>query len=547
MAIVLFLVLIVLTGCQSTPQLAIQEPVIEGIASWQECIDHKDSPQGKAEFQRKLPTVVNEANKGWLAPYVEQMAISPLSHLVQFQLAVQEKNAFKAQKYLAKIYPHELDESWLMSYNQSLGKFWRLQRQPVRELHVLQSHGASKSDMIKAMRQYPPQVLQKYVGQDNSGIIKAAIWLQDPWRKEKFHASFNQIAELLKQKRVNAADLSNNHYGLILPLSGENASMGQAIKDGFVSAFYEFSDAKSRLSFYDITSEGIEAIVKKGTQSGVTHWVGPLEHPQVNQLASLKESSQSVLAFNESVPQGVKSLSLSTHIEARLAAEHALQQGYRQALMVSGDTSWHQALGEAFAEHFQRLGGKVVESATFKGDVMKQLSQAVQLQSTLSVQHQKEDVVVQPSVRQDIDMVFLALNSEEAAQVKPMLRYLYAGHWPVYASSAVLSARENKAHYADLEGVQLFDWPWIHQSNKQAETKLQSMRHQLSKQHPQFDESSRLYAMGIDAFLLCHFTAIKDFPFSFDGASGSLQVRQGAVERSLLHAVIRREGLQYVS
>jgi outer membrane PBP1 activator LpoA protein len=154
-----------------------------------------------------------------------------------------------------------------------------------------------------------------------------------------------------------------------------------------------------------------------------------------------------------------------------------------------------------------------------------------QRQSTTSVSAES-----QPSRRQDVDFLFLAATPQQAQQVKPTLIFQYAGDLPVYATSHLHAATDNRTQYLDLEGIRFTETPWL------LDAQL-PLRQEIERKWPQARGSlGRLYAMGADAYLLAprlnQFLALPET--QIDGLSGTLSITpERRIERRLPWAEFR--------
>jgi branched-chain amino acid transport system substrate-binding protein len=146
--------------------------------------------------------------------------------------------------------------------------------------------------------------------------------------------------------------------GIILPLSGESASVGQAIKNGITLAWeklpaavqsklelvYEDDQILPKLSvnaFRKLAAENVGVVINAGSASG-------------NALAPLAEQHQVPTIAIASDPQVVRgrkyivNLYTTPETEARVAIEEALRRGYRRVARIMAIHDWSFALKKAF-------------------------------------------------------------------------------------------------------------------------------------------------------------------------------------------------------
>ena len=193
---------------------------------------------------------------------------------------------------------------------------------------------------------------------------------------------------------------------------------------------------------------------------------------------------------------------------------------------------WGNRVFEAFRQEWQTLGGTVVAAEP----LAEPIELANQIADMLQIRSNGGSDESQPSRRQDIDFLFLAATPQQAQQVKPTLIFQYAGDLPVYATSHLHAATDNRTQYLDLEGIRFTETPWL------LDPQL-PLRQEIERKWPQARGSlGRLYAMGADAYQLAprlnQLLALPDT--RIDGLSGTLSLTpQQRIERRLPWAEFR--------
>jgi uncharacterized protein len=313
---------------------------------------------------------------------------------------------------------------------------------------------------------------------------------------------------------------SNNgiqSIGLLLPLQGPLANIGLSVKQGFLAAADE-SRSAPRIIFIDTCLESDmqaaynEALVKK-----VQIIVGPLLKPQVQNIASL-QTHIPILALNYlnpdiSTPPQLVQFGLSPVDEAQQATQLAWQRGKRSALIITANGNWGTHLGETFAQQWQALGGTVVDTLSLSenlSDITKQMRHFLHFKPP----HNK---------RTDFDVIFLATNSRIGRQVKPLLKFFYAGDVPVYATASIYSGASSPRFDKDLNQVIFCAAPWS-LANNRIEPNLYQ---QLKSSFPiRFNQNRKYYALGIDAFhIIQQLERLNQSPQqTLQGATGTLSL-----------------------
>jgi len=128
----------------------------------------------------------------------------------------------------------------------------------------------------------------------------------------------------------------------------------------------------------------------------------------------------------------------------------------------------------------------------------------------------------------------LAAPPEQARQLRPLFDFYFAENLPIYANSSIYSGTPNPQKDRDMNGIIFCDMPWLFSKNSNA--------HNVLKQNGINAINLRLYAMGMDAFLLtAHLKQLQASPQSgIRGATGTLYLRsQNQIERQLSWAKMR--------
>jgi outer membrane PBP1 activator LpoA protein len=359
----------------------------------------------------------------------------------------------------------------------------------------------------------------------------------DNWRKQnpKHPAAVQLPLPLTKLKELASQPLSK--IALLLPQDGPLASVGKALREGFMAAHYQAQQAGQQppaIEFYDSSRlTSLDEFYRKAQADGVQLVVGPLEKPLVKQLSTRPQLPITTLALNysegEQGPAQLFQFGLAAEDEAREVSRRARADGLHRAAIMVPKGEWGDRVLRAFSQDWQANGGSIV--ATERVDQPVQLAQQIadmfqlrqsegrakSLQSTVGSQ-----VAAQPSRRQDIEFIFLAATPQQAQQIKPTLNFQYAGDVPVYATSHVFSASGDVNQYNDMNGIRFCETPWLLDAND-------PLRKQVTAQWPQAAGSlGRLYAMGVDAYRLApRLGQLKALPDSrIEGQSGSLGMTQ---------------------
>ena len=306
----------------------------------------------------------------------------------------------------------------------------------------------------------------------------------------------NPVISNNQNSALSTPAVSNNNViqpiALLLPLQGPLANIGQSVKKGFLAAAEE-NGASPRIILIDTSVESsIQAAYTAAIAKNAQIIVGPLLKPEVQSIAGL-QTRVPVLALNYlnsdiSTPPELVQFGLSPIDEANQATSQAWQSGKRSALIITSNGNWGSQIGEAFAQQWQALGGTVVGQLALSenpADITKQMSHFLHFKPP----HDR---------RTDFDVIFLASSPQIGRQVKPLLKFFYAGDIPVYATASIYSGIPGSQRFdKDLNQIIFCAAPWS-LANDRIEPNLYQ---QLKSASPErFNRNSKYYALGIDAF-----------------------------------------------
>jgi len=304
------------------------------------------------------------------------------------------------------------------------------------------------------------------------------------------------------------------HVALMLPTKGPLAKSGQAIRDGFMTAYFRamgYNRQVPEVTLVDTSeTDDILGQYRSLTAKGVQLIIGPLTKKHVRSLQAMDSLPVPVLALNygdinPEQPANLLQFGLSPEDEAKQVAFRAFQEGHRQAAILTPEGNWGERISLSFAEQWATQGGEVVSQAKFGGAQNKDYLKVVRglfnidasVQRTALVEQViDQDVEYEPRRRQDVDLIFLAALPSQARQILPMFDYQYAGDLPVFAVSSIYSGKNDPARDKDIEGIRFVDMPWqLYQST--AKQEIQSVFGKT-----RVNGYERLFALGLDAYQL---------------------------------------------
>lgn len=316
------------------------------------------------------------------------------------------------------------------------------------------------------------------------------------------------------------------HIALLLPLQGPMGPNGQAVRDGFLNAYYDSlakTHVQQTISFYDTSSNPNTAVIyQQALSQGADIVVGPLLKDDVETLQSAGGINVPTLALNytdNSLPNNFYEFGLSQADEVQQVADKAWQSGRSRAIIIAPSNPWGDRVSKKLSSRWESLGGKISDTYNYSShaDFTKEIANLLhvvpatedrkkQLQNNTTAQEQIR--------RQDFDVIFLLSEPQTAREIVPLLRFNYAQNIPIYSTSVIYSGSPNPQKDTDLNGVIFADIPWV----------LQSAHN-----------SNRLYAVGRDAYVISNglqrMTNLPNFP---------LYAATGALTLNPNHQIFRR-------
>jgi outer membrane PBP1 activator LpoA protein len=355
-------------------------------------------------------------------------------------------------------------------------------------------------ETTRALRATPPQL-----------EIALAIW------RERYpgHPAIPDFLNAL-QGRDQATPPADGQIAVLLPLSGTLAEAGMAVRDGLLTAHFQTAGAaRQRLRFYDTGSgtDRVWSLYQRAVSEGARQVIGPLSKEAVIALVAAGELSVPVLALNnlpddKPAPAQLYQFALAPEDEAEQVATRAWEDGQRRALVLIPENALGQRLQQAFVQHWQTLGGTLVDVRSYGTDqnsysdivrgLLKLDASEQRLQDLTRLLGQKPVFIPRP--RQDADFVFLAGQPDQARLLRPLFSFHHAENLPIYATSQVYDGTTGMASLdRDLNGLRLCDMPWMLPTGHPGV----SLRGEITRLWPnRAMRYARLYALGIDALQL---------------------------------------------
>lgn len=308
-----------------------------------------------------------------------------------------------------------------------------------------------------------------------------------------------------------------SQVAVLLPLSGSStATVAAAIRDGIVAAYEQSSSTGTApiLRFYDVGDNAgyARTAYDKALSDGANAIIGPLRKEAVAAIVSQREVPVPTITLNTVESSGLRGdtsniiqFGLAPEDEARAAASRAIGLGLKNAIVLQTDDSRGDRETRAFQDAMFLYGGDVAHVAvlpTDSYDYSAQIREALAidksdgrfrtLSSTIG-----EKLFFEPSIRNDVDVVFLAISSEQARSVRPQLDFFHAREIARLGTSRVASLDDDQKNNQDLNTIFYPDAPWVLRASMKQDPLYQT----IVNSFPSADGAyAKLYALGADAW-----------------------------------------------
>lgn len=382
---------------------------------------------------------------------------------------------------------------------------------------------AERDANVEAIRSLLGQIRPAALQRDAAGLDRA-----DPVY-DHVAASLRALGLAMPTPRGVATSSSSTRaqrVALLLPGSGPLAPAGEAVRDGFMSAYFADPGPRPEVLVYDAgdsVEQNLEAF-RSASADGVDRIVGPLSREAVSALFELGTLQTPLLALNRgsvTPPPGSQSFALSPEDEGLAAAQRLLALGYRRVIAANGGDEHARRVLAALTPEFARGGGQIVAeinppagSPDYSGEIARALSSAGQRAPA-------PDAPAGDSLF-DIDALYLAVRTDQARLLVPQLRTAGVFDRPILASSQIRGGEGVSRLDRDFDGIEFSELPWMLGASAPGLPAREDLRALPSAR----GASARLFAFGIDAYrVLAALPALSRMPgTAIEGATGSLSL-----------------------
>ena len=363
------------------------------------------------------------------------------------------------------------------------------------------------------------------------------------YENKKFQENKNSSRESLK-------DFSNDelisqtssfsppkNVGIILPFDKAYGNISKSIINGITEAYYSSPRfmANTKLFFYPSNMRNFNQIPNRVRKDEIDFLIGPLRKENFSKIMDQISDDIDVLNLNISNSKnnrrkGFFLFSLNPEVEARQVAKFARARGAR-AIVITQNSNWGKRISKAYHEEWNNSDGEILDHIIYEpneknfSDIITKIlhiDESYARKNFISKLIQKK-IKFEARRRQDIDVILLATDHNDARQIIPQLRFHKAEKLPVFATSRAFAFTQDISFYKDLDGLYFLDMPLLNNRDYLSNATIESI-------YP------RLFAFGHDAMNLItylHQMARNEF-LTFPGKTGYLRVNsEGIVVRNL--------------
>lgn len=333
--------------------------------------------------------------------------------------------------------------------------------------------------------------------------------------------------------------------GLMLPLSGPLSRAGRAVRDAFFATYLSNSgDVGYQVRVYDTAAEPIPALYERALLDGADVLVGPLQKEAVTAMNDL-DPEVPVLALNylgDALPApNLVQLGLAIEDEARTLEQWINDAGLERLVLLHNNQDWSQRALAAFQSDW--TGPLVIQPLEDIRTITESVGVAMHVAASEERRAALQDVIREnveflPRARGDVDAVLALVTPVEATALVPALKFHFADHLPVYATSQTVRGASPE-RLTPLAGFRVSELPWF----VVADGAYRELNSAFELTGSPFVS---LYALGVDAFRLAdRLPLILGGNLSeLLGSTGELRFPpDGRIERRLARTVVRRGSL----
>jgi len=164
------------------------------------------------------------------------------------------------------------------------------------------------------------------------------------------------------------ADDDTVRVDLLLPMSGPNAKLGEAMLNAAQLALFDFADNNFELALHDTAGDPFFATeaAQKAVSEDASLIIGPLLGRSVRAIRSIVRSKGvPMIAFSSDgavAGNGIYTMGFLPEAEVERVTDYAIDRGLRRFAVMAPDSDYGRAVVEAFAVSLEIAGGELIRT-----------------------------------------------------------------------------------------------------------------------------------------------------------------------------------------
>lgn len=189
--------------------------------------------------------------------------------------------------------------------------------------------------------------------------------------------------------------------GLLLPLSGRSAKLGEALRNAAMMSLFDISSGRLVLQFYDTegTAEGARAASELAISQGAELIIGPVFSEEVRAIRENTHSADvGVITFSShpsNLGDGIYTISTLTSQQVDHIVSYACDKGYKRFAILSQDNATGDIAAMAAKAAADRCGATITKAGFYysKTDNLQPTVQQVMPRLLEDLQKEKDEEV----------------------------------------------------------------------------------------------------------------------------------------------------------
>ncbi len=299
---------------------------------------------------------------------------------------------------------------------------------------------------------------------------------------------------------------------VFLPLSGPMANVGVTLQRAILTAHYSL-DRPVDLLFLDENENNLSSLYQEALLRDSQLIIGPLAKNKIEELLKIEKLDIPVIALNtlddykKNYRKNLYQFGLFPEDEVKQLAKQINYFQFRCLGVVVVNEDWGKKLVSIFRKNYHLpielsiLNGNKNFSEQICSFLANETLELCNVKERMKKRGTEEEYLMR---RQDLEGILVLADNLQARQILPLLKFYYADNLPVFMISNVYEGVNGKHALSDLDGAYFCDIPWNLHSSLLSKEMKQIYRQIVKIWGKGYGDQSRLYALGIDAYLIAY-------------------------------------------